>query len=502
MDIHFRADGASISPCGSGRIGEGLMAFFRKKTNTSINFNTENGYYDPGTGWNQAFGPVRLASCDLRDGQQSVIATRMKTEDMIPVLKQMDDFGFECMEVWGGATFDSCIRFINEDPWERLRVIRQHVIKTPLRMLLRGQNLLGYTPYPDDVVDKFVTRVAESGMDIFLIFDGLNDIRNVERSAKAALKAGKRVEGNIQFTSSPVHTIESFVQTAKDYVNVGATGVHLEDMGGMIDPYTAARTVAAIKSAVNVPIHYHAHCTGGMTEITYWEVAKAGADVLDVDCSAFAMGTSQPAAESIIAALDRTPRRTGLDYRKLAPINEYFMEIRKKYSEYESKLKGVDINVVRHQIPGGMRSNLESQLTQMHMLHRLDEVLEEVIRVRSDLGYPPLGTPFSQMTGAQATANVICGERYKMIPKEVRAYVKGEYGRTPGKISDELKAKILEPGQQPLTCRPADLISPGWEKAVEESFGQGFAKTEEDVLTYAMFPQVAGEFLKRRYGLL
>ena len=289
--------------------------------------------YNPLQNWNG--GAVKLASCDFRDGQQSVIATRLKTEDMLPILPQMDDFGFECIEMWGGATFDACIRFLDEDPWERLRLIKRHCPKTPLRMLLRGQNLLGYTPYPDDIVERFVTKTAENGIDIFLIFDGLNDIRNCACAAKAALKAGKRVEGNIQFTSSPVHTVESFIKTAQDYVAIGATTVHLEDMGGMIDPVAAARTVAAVKAAVNVPVHYHSHCTGGMTEITYWEVIRAGADVVDVDCSAFALGTSHPAAESIIAVLKGTPRDTGLDYTKLIPISNYLREVRKKYAAFE-----------------------------------------------------------------------------------------------------------------------------------------------------------------------
>ena len=453
----------------------------------------------PGT-WEgtEKYGPVKLASVDFRDGQQSVIATRMRTEDMLPILEQMDDFGYECIEMWGGATFDSCIRYLNEDPWERLKAFKRVCKKTPLRMLLRGHNLLGYTPYPDDVVERFVTKTAEDGMDIFLIFDGLNDIRNCACAAKAALKAGKRVEGNIQFTSSPVHTVESFVQTAKDYVNIGATAVHLEDMGGMIDPTTAAKTVAAVKKAVNVPVHYHSHCTGGMTEITYWEVARAGADVLDVDVSAFALGTSHPAAESIIAVLKGTPRDTGLDYAKLAPINAYLKEVRKKYKEFESKLQGVDINVVCHQIPGGMRSNLEFQLAQMKAPERLPEVLEEVVRVRKDLGYPPLGTPFSQMCGAQATINVISGNRYQMIPKEVTAYVEGKYGKAPGPVSEELKKRILGDDKKPITCRPADLIPAGYEKICEEC--KDIARTEEDILTYAIFPQVGREFLEKKYN--
>ena len=442
--------------------------------------------------------PLRITETILRDAHQSQAATRMRIEDMLPACELLDNMGYWSLECWGGATFDSCIRYLNEDPWERLKAFKKVCTHTPLRMLLRGQNLLGYTPYPDDVVEKFVTKTAEDGMDIFLIFDGLNDIRNCECAAKAALKAGKRVEGNIQFTSSPVHTIESFVQTAKDYVNIGATAVHLEDMGGMIDPTTAAKTVAAVKKAVNVPVHYHSHCTGGMTEITYWEVARAGADVLDVDVSAFALGTSHPAAESIIAVLKGTPRDTGLDYTKLAPINAYLKEIRKKYKEYESKLQGVDINVVRHQIPGGMRSNLEFQLAQMKAPERLPEVLEEVIRVRADLGYPPLGTPFSQMCGAQATINVISGNRYQMIPKEVTAYVEGKYGKAPGPVSEELKKRILGDDKKPITCRPADLIPAGYEKICEEC--KDIARTEEDILTYAIFPQVGREFLEKKYN--
>lgn len=451
------------------------------------------------TSWlgTEKFGPVQLASVDFRDGQQSLIATRMRTDDMIPILTEMDDFGFSCIEMWGGATFDTCVRFLGEDPWERLRTFKQYVKKTPLRMLLRGQNLLGYTPYSDDVVERFVWKAAENGMDIFLTFDGLNDIRNCEVGAKVALEAGKKVEGNIQFTSSPVHTIESFVQTAKEYVDIGATAVHLEDMGGMIDPVTAGKTVAAVKAAVNVPVHYHSHCTGGMTEITYWEAARNGADVLDVDVSSFALGTGHPAAESIIAVLDKTPRATGLDYKKLAPVAAYLKTIRAKYAEYASKLRGADINVVRHQIPGGMRSNLENQLAGMNALDRLDEVLEEVPRVRADLGYPPLGTPFSQMCGAQAAMNVLCGERYKLIPKETKAYVRGEYGKAPGPVSEDLKAKVLKPGELPITCRPADLLPPSYERFAAEI--ADFAHSEEDVLTYAMFPVHGKAFLEKKY---
>lgn len=441
---------------------------------------------------------VQLSSCDFRDGQQSLLATRMKTEDMVPIMEAMDDVGFACLEMWGGATFDACIRYLGEDPWERIRVFKQHCRKTPLRMLLRGQNLLGYAPYPDDVVERFVTAAAGNGIDIFLIFDGLNDIRNCRKAAETAIRAGKLVEGNIQFTSSPVHTIESFVKTAQEYVDIGATAVHLEDMGGMIDPVTAGRTVRALKENINVPVHYHAHCVGGMTQMAYWEVMHAGADVVDVDVSALALGTSHPAAESVIAALRNTPRDTGLDYTKLLPINAYLKQMRIKYAETLSKLVGVDINVVRHQIPGGMYSNLEFQLKSLNALERLPEVLEEVVRVRRDMGYPPLGTPFSQMCGAQAATNVLTGERYKLISKEIRAYVQGKYGIPPGKVSEELKRRTLKPGEQPISCRPADLIPPAY--AAKRAEIDALARCEEDVLTYIMFPEVGRNFLMQKYG--
>lgn len=335
-------------------------------------------------------------------------------------------------------------------------------------------------------------------MTFFWSLDGLNDIRNCRVAAESALAEGKRIEGNIQFTSSPVHTVESFVKTAKEYAAIGATAVHLEDMGGMIDPTTAARTVAAIKSAMDIEVHYHAHCVGGMTEIAYWEAAKDGADVVDVDCSAFALGTSHPPAESIIAVMKNTPRDTGLDYAKLNHINLYLKGIREKYKNFESKLTGVDIGVVQHQIPGGMRSNLEFQLARMNAGERLPEVLEEVVRVRKDLGYPPLGTPFSQMCGAQATINVLSGSRYQTVTKEVRAYLRGQYGTPPGPIDGQLREKVLGAGAEIITCRPADLIEPGYERIKAEI--TGVAKTEEDILTNAMFPTIGKEFLVRKYS--
>lgn len=304
------------------------------------------------------------------------------------------------------------------------------------------------------------------------------------------------MEGNIQFTSSPVHNIDSFIKTAEEYLAVGATAIHLEDMGGMITPTVAAATVKALKARFDVPIHYHAHCTGGMTEITYWEVIRAGADVVDVDTAAFALGTGHPAAESIIAVLQGTPWDTGLDYTKLAPITKHLQGIRQKYSQFATKLSGVDINVVRHQIPGGMRSNLEFQLSQLNASEKLPQVLEEVVNVRKDLGYPPLGTPFSQMCGAQATMNVMAGSRYKVLLKEVKNYILGQYGKAPGAISEELYKLVVRNGVAPITCRPADLIPPGLAKAQEES--KEFTKTKEDILTYALFPQIGKEFLQQK----
>ena len=442
--------------------------------------------------------PVRLVSCDLRDGQQAAIATRMTTEEMLPVLKPLDEFGFDALEVWGGATFDACIRFLGEDPWERLRIIKAHVKKTPLRMLLRGQNLLGYAPYPDDVVDHFVAAAARDGIDIFLIFDGLNDVRNVRRAAEAALKAGKKVEANLQFTSSPVHTVESFIKTARDYLDIGATALHLEDMGGMKTPREAVETVKALKATFDVPVHYHAHCVGGMTDITYWEVIRAGVDEVDVDTAAFALGTGHPCAESLIAVLAGTERDTGLDYTKLAPITAHLQKVRQAHHEYESRLRGVAITVVRHQNPGGKRSNLKIQLAQLNAETHLPEVLKEVVAVRRDLGYPPLGTPFSQMCGAQATMNVMSGGRYKVLLKEVKDYVLGNYGNATGPVAEVLKKLVLRKELEPLSCRPAGLIAPGWQAGVSAS--RDIAKSEEDILTYLLFPQVGGEFLKRKYA--
>jgi len=439
-----------------------------------------------------------ISSVEFRDGQQSLLATRMKTEDMLPILGKMDQVGYVCAEMWGGATFDVCIRHLMDDPWERVREFKKRMPNTPLRMLLRGQNLLGYRQYPDDVVEAFVARAADAGIDIFLVFDGLNDLRNCETAIKAVHKAGKIAEGNILYTTSPVHDVNLYVQIARQFEQLGVSAVHLEDMAGLMTPTAAYELVMALKEALQVPLHFQCHCTGGMADMAYWEAIRAGADVVDTDISALSRGTAHPPTESMVVALRETEHDTGLDMALLEEINRYFLRIREKYKAFESKFTGVDISVLRHQIPGGMLSNLESQLRDMDALDRLDEVLEETHRVRKEFGYPPLGTPMSQIVGAQATMNVLFGERYKMVPRESKDYIKGLYGKPPGEIDKELE-KIVLGDDSRISCRPADLLAPEMDKLRAEV--GPLARTEEDVLTYALFPQIAGDFLKQKYGL-
>ncbi len=442
--------------------------------------------------------PVRISSVEFRDGQQSLLATRIKTTDMLPILSKMDQAGFSSMEMWGGATFDSCIRFLKEDPWDRVRAFKKEVKNTPLRMLLRGQNVVGYNQYPDDIVELFVQKAAEAGIDIFLVFDGLHDLRNCETAIRAALKTGKAVEGNLLYTVSPVHDIDLYVRVAREFEQMGVQAIHFEDMAGQLKPETAYEAIRAIKAAIQIPLHIHCHCTGGMADMAYWEAIRAGVDVIDTDISALSLGTAHPPTESFVVALQDTARETGMDLELLSEINAYFLKLRNKYKEFESQFTGVDISVLRHQIPGGMLSNLESQLKQMDALDRIEEVLEEVHHVRRDFGYPPLGTPFSQIVGAQATMNVLLGERYKMVSREAKDYIKGLYGKAPGYIDSGLVRKVL--GDEPrITCRPADLLEPGYEKIKAEA-GM-LARSDEDVLTYAMFPGVATEFLRTKYGV-
>ena len=441
---------------------------------------------------------IRVSSVEFRDGQQSLLATRVRTADMLPILEKVDEVGYAAVEMWGGATFDSCIRFLNEDPWERVREFKKRLRKTPLRMLLRGQNLLGYRQYADDVVELFVKKAAEAGIDIFLVFDGLHDTRNCETAIRAALKTGKAVEANLLYTDSPVHTIADYVAIARRYVELGCQAIHFEDMAGQLAPDVAYKAVKALKSAIDVPLHIHCHCTGGMADMAYWEAIRAGVDVIDTDVSALSLGTAHPPLESFIVALRNTPWDTGLDLDLVGEINAHFMDIREKYREFESKFTGVDISVLKHQIPGGMLSNMEKQLRDMKIESRIGEVFAEVHKVRQEFGYPPLGTPFSQIVGAQATMNVMFGERYKMVSKEVREYLSGYYGKPPGEIDAELLRSVLG-DERPITCRPADLIEPQLEKLRAEA--ADVARNEEDLMTYAMFPDVARKFLKVKYGI-
>lgn len=444
--------------------------------------------------------PVGLVNVDLRDGQQSLLATRITTDEFVPILGKMDEVGYQAIECWGGATFDACVRFVSEDPWERLRIFKAAFKKTPLRMLLRGQNLVGYQQYPDDVVEKFVELAVKNGIDIFEVFDGMNDVRNTEVAIRAVKKHGKKVAACLAVCQSPVHTAERYIGYAREYLALGADMVYLEDMAGMFKPNQIFELVTAMRRALPIPIHFHGHCAGGMMDLEYWEAIRAGAATVDVATSALAWGTSLPPVETFATALKGTCYDPGFDLKLLREINDYFMELRRKHSDTLSGFVGVDSGISEHQIPGGMMSNLESQLKGMKALDRLPEILKEVFRVRADMGYPPLATPFAQMVGSQATFNVLMGERYKMLSKEIKAYVQGMYGRAPGELSPDLirKACVNDP---PVTVRPGSLLEPGWERGKQEAFAKGLAKCEEDVMTYILFPSVAEPFLKRKYGV-
>ena len=439
---------------------------------------------------------VKITDTTLRDAHQSLLATRMRTRDMLPIAEKMDKVGFFSMEIWGGATFDTCIRFLNEDPWERLRQLKKFLVNTPTQMLLRGQNLVGYKHYPDDVVEKFVIKAAENGIDIFRIFDALNDVRNMELAIKVAKRIGAHVQGAICYTISPVHTIEKYVELAKQLEELNCDSLCIKDMAGLISPKIAYDLIKALKKEISIPIDLHTHCTSGMAPASYQAACEAGVDILDTAFSPLAWGTSQPPVESVVAALKGTQYDTHLDLELLSEITEYFKELRKKYAGLLDPIsEKIDTNVIRYQIPGGMISNLISQLKEQNALNKYGEVLKEVPIVRAELGYAPLVTPTSQIIGIQAVLNVIMGERYKIVPKEVKDYVKGFYGRPPAPISDKIKKKILG-DDQPITCRPADLLEPQFEKMMDEAKKLGLIKKEEDILTYALFPQVAVKFLK------
>ncbi|MHC1592489.1 MAG: sodium-extruding oxaloacetate decarboxylase subunit alpha [Methermicoccaceae archaeon] len=441
-------------------------------------------------------GKVRLTDTILRDAHQSLIATRMRTRDMLPIAEDLDSVGYFSLEVWGGATFDSCLRFLNENPWERLRALKKHIKDTPLQMLLRGQNLVGYRHYADDVVVKFVESAARNGVDIFRVFDALNDIRNMELSIKTAKRMDAHVQGSICFTLSPVHTIESYLKLAEELVALECDSICIKDMAGLISPHHTYELIKALKEDVSVPIDLHAHCTSGMAPMSYYAACEAGVDVLDTAISPLAWGTSQPPTESVVAALKGTPYDTGLDLELLAKISNYFKDLREKYRSLINPIsERVDVNVLRYQIPGGMLSNLVSQLKEQGALDKFEEVLEETPLVRKELGYPPLVTPTSQIVGTQAVLNVLTGERYKVVPKEVKNYVLGYYGKTPAPVEPEI-SKLIIGDETPITCRPADLLEPEYEKAKKEAEELGIVSEEEDILIYALYPQVAVDFLK------
>lgn len=441
---------------------------------------------------------VKITETVLRDAHQSLIATRLKMDEILPVLELMDQAGYHALEMWGGATFDTCLRYLNEDPWERLRTIRKHVKHTKLQMLLRGQNLLGYKHYADDVVEAFVKKSIENGIDIVRIFDALNDTRNLKVALDATKKAGGHAQAAIAFTISPVHTTEVYVNLAKELEAMGADSLCIKDMSGLLTPYYAFELVSAIKAATTIPLEVHSHATSGLASMMYIKAVEAGADIIDTAISPFSSGTSQPPTESIVATLSETENSTQMDLGILNQIAEHFRPIRESYiasGVLSPKMLSIDINTLLYQVPGGMLSNLVSQLTMQNALDKYDEVLKEVPRVREDLGYPPLVTPTSQMVGTQAVFNVLTGERYKVVPKEIKEYVRGMYGKPTLPIHEDIITKII--GDEPvITCRPADLIAPQLQGFKEEM--KEFLEQEEDVLSYALFPQVAMDFFKWR----
>ena len=439
---------------------------------------------------------VKITETAFRDAHQSLLATRMRTRDMVPIIEEMDKVGYHAIEAWGGATFDTCIRFLNEDPWERLRILKENFTETPLQMLLRGQNLLGYKHYADDIVTKFVEKSYENGIDIFRIFDAMNDIRNMQQSIKVAKEQGAHVQGTISYTISPVHTIDKFVEFAKELEALECDSIAIKDMAGLITPSVVFELVTRLKEETDLLVNLHSHCTSGMTPISYYAACQAGVDILDTAISPIAWGTSQPPTESIVASLQGTEFDTGLDLKALNQIKKYFETLREKYEGYIDPIsERIDTDVLMYQIPGGMLSNLISQLKQQNALDRYQDVLEEMPRVRKDMGYPPLVTPTSQIVGIQAVMNVINGERYKIVSNEVKDYMKGFYGRAPAPINQEIAKKIIG-DEEPITCRPADLIEPEYENFKKEGEDLGIIKKEEDVLTLAMLPPVAKQFLK------
>ncbi|WP_094165888.1 MULTISPECIES: sodium-extruding oxaloacetate decarboxylase subunit alpha [Vibrio] len=450
--------------------------------------------------------PLAITDVVLRDAHQSLFATRMRIEDMLPIAAELDKIGYWSLETWGGATFDACIRFLGEDPWERLRSLKQAMPNTPMQMLLRGQNLLGYRHYADDVVEKFVERAHANGMDVFRIFDAMNDVRNFEKAVKATIDVGAHAQGTLSYTTSPVHNSDTWVDLAKRLEDLGCHSLCIKDMSGLLKPYEAEDLITRIKSSCAVPLALHSHATTGLSAATAVKAVEAGIDILDTAISSMSQTYGHTPTETVVAMLEGTERDTGLSLTQLEPIATYFREVRKKYAKWEGQLKGVDSRILIAQVPGGMLTNMEGQLKEQGAADRLDEVLEEIPRVRKDLGFIPLVTPTSQIVGTQAVINVLTGERYKSITKETAGVLKGEYGATPAPVNAELQAKVLG-NLTPITCRPADLLDA--EMAVlttellEKAKAEGISlatDTVDDVLTYALFPQVGLKFLKNRHN--
>ncbi|MCF6465117.1 oxaloacetate decarboxylase subunit alpha [Clostridium sp. Cult2] len=441
---------------------------------------------------------VKITDTILRDAHQSLIATRMKTEDMLPIADKLDRVGFHSLEVWGGATFDSCLRFLNEDPWERLRELRKAFKNTKLQMLLRGQNLLGYKHYADDVVEEFVKKSIENGIDIIRIFDALNDPRNIRKSIEATKKYGGHAQAAISYTTSPIHNNEYYIKLSVEMEKMGADSICIKDMSGILMPYEAEKLVKGLKKNISIPIQIHSHFTSGIANQTYMKAIEAGADIIDTAISPLGMGTSQPATESMIASLQGSPYYPDINMDLLLEITEYFKELRERYIKeglLNNKVLNVDVRTLKYQVPGGMLSNLVSQLNTQGALDRFEEVLEEVPKVREDLGYPPLVTPMSQIVGTTSVFNILLGERYKMVPTETKNYVKGLYGKPAVPIKEEIRKKIIG-DEEVFTGRPADLMEPELDKIREEI--KEYIEQDEDVLTYALFPQVAIDFFKYR----
>jgi oxaloacetate decarboxylase alpha subunit len=448
--------------------------------------------------------PLGITDVVLRDAHQSLFATRMRLDDMLPIAEKLDQVGFWSLESWGGATFDACIRYLGEDPWERIRELKKAMPNTPQQMLFRGQNILGYRHYADDIVDKFVERAAVNGVDVFRIFDAMNDPRNLEAAIAAVKKQGKHAQGTLSYTISPVHNIDTWLKMGQQLESMGADSIAIKDMAGLLAPYTAFELVSGLKKTVSVPIHMQCHATTGMSTATYLKSIEAGIDNVDTAISSMSMTYGHSPTESLVAILKGTQRDTGLNIELLEEIAAYFREVRKKYAKFEGSLRGIDSRILVAQVPGGMLTNLESQLREQNAADKLDEVLLEIPRVREDLGFIALVTPTSQIVGTQSVLNVLAGERYKNITKETEGVLKGEYGSTPAPVNAELQARVLE-GGEPMTCRPADKLEPEFDRLKEELLGLEKSEglvfgdfIDDDVLTYALFPQVGLKFLANR----